>query len=156
VGEQAAADEKSQQDKMREEIDVDSEPAEPAAFVRRRRTSFMRPGDIVVGDGGDFVATAAYVAARTRRRHVDGSGAARDARRRAGLRDGCEARDTPIARVVIMLGDGSFGLNGMEFEALARQGIKVVGIIGNDACWTQIYAWAAADIRRRRAASRRR
>ena len=37
-----------------------------------------------------------------------------------------------------MFGDGSFGLNGMEFEAMARQGINVVGIVGNDAAWMQI------------------
>ncbi|MCP4708816.1 MAG: acetolactate synthase, partial [Planctomycetes bacterium] len=41
-------------------------------------------------------------------------------------------------RVIIVYGDGSFGLNGFEFEAMARQGIKVTGIIGNDAAWTQI------------------
>src|SRR6201990_40755 len=44
----------------------------------------------------------------------------------------------PDARTVIMYGDGSFGLHAMEFEAMARQGIPVVALIGNDAGWTQI------------------
>jgi acetolactate synthase-1/2/3 large subunit len=44
----------------------------------------------------------------------------------------------PGSRVVLVYGDGSFGLHGLEFEAMARQGIKVVGVIGNDAAWTQI------------------
>jgi acetolactate synthase-1/2/3 large subunit len=44
----------------------------------------------------------------------------------------------PDSDVIIMFGDGSFGLNGMEFEAMVRQDIKVIGIIGNDAGWTQI------------------
>ena len=44
----------------------------------------------------------------------------------------------PEARTVIMYGDGSFGLNGMEFEAMARQKLPVVAVIGNDASWTQI------------------
>ena len=44
----------------------------------------------------------------------------------------------PDKRVIIMFGDGSFGLNAMEFEAMVRQNIPVVGIIGNDAGWTQI------------------
>ena len=44
----------------------------------------------------------------------------------------------PDARVVIVFGDGSFGLHAMEFEALARQNIPVIAIIGNDAGWTQI------------------
>ena len=38
----------------------------------------------------------------------------------------------------IIYGDGSFGLNGMEYEAAARQGIPFVGVMGNDAAWTQI------------------
>jgi acetolactate synthase-1/2/3 large subunit len=44
----------------------------------------------------------------------------------------------PDSPVVILYGDGSFGLHGMEFEAAVRQGIPFVGIVGNDAGWTQI------------------
>jgi acetolactate synthase-1/2/3 large subunit len=44
----------------------------------------------------------------------------------------------PEARVIIVYGDGSFALNGFEFEAMARQGIQVTGVIGNDAAWSQI------------------
>jgi acetolactate synthase-1/2/3 large subunit len=44
----------------------------------------------------------------------------------------------PDRDVIILYGDGSFGLNGMEFEAAARQGIGIVGVIGNDAAWMQI------------------
>jgi acetolactate synthase-1/2/3 large subunit len=44
----------------------------------------------------------------------------------------------PSARTVIVYGDGSFGLNGLEFEAMVRQNIPVVAVIGNDAAWTQI------------------
>ena len=44
----------------------------------------------------------------------------------------------PDARVVIMFGDGAFGLHALEFEAMVRQNIPVVAIIGNDAAWTQI------------------
>jgi acetolactate synthase-1/2/3 large subunit len=44
----------------------------------------------------------------------------------------------PKSKVIILYGDGSFGLHAMEFEAMARQKIPVVGIVGNDAAWTQI------------------
>src|SRR5437899_11824003 len=44
----------------------------------------------------------------------------------------------PDANVVIVYGDGSFGLHALEFEAMARQGIAVIALIGNDAGWTQI------------------
>jgi acetolactate synthase-1/2/3 large subunit len=39
---------------------------------------------------------------------------------------------------VLVYGDGAFGLHAMELEAMARQGIPVVCVIGNDAGWTQI------------------
>jgi acetolactate synthase-1/2/3 large subunit len=44
----------------------------------------------------------------------------------------------PDSSVVIVYGDGSFGLHAMEFEACLRQKINIVGVIGNDAGWTQI------------------
>jgi acetolactate synthase-1/2/3 large subunit len=44
----------------------------------------------------------------------------------------------PEANVVLVYGDGSFGLHGLEFEAMVRQNIPVVALIGNDAAWTQI------------------
>jgi acetolactate synthase-1/2/3 large subunit len=45
---------------------------------------------------------------------------------------------SPKSDVIIMYGDGAFGLNMMEFEACIRQKINIVGVIGNDAAWTQI------------------
>ena len=44
----------------------------------------------------------------------------------------------PKEAAFIIYGDGSFGLNGMEYEAAARQNIPFVGVMGNDAAWTQI------------------
>jgi acetolactate synthase-1/2/3 large subunit len=44
----------------------------------------------------------------------------------------------PKSNVLILYGDGAFGLHAMEFEAMARQKINVVGIVGNDAGWMQI------------------
>jgi acetolactate synthase-1/2/3 large subunit len=130
------ADEKSQWDKMRAEIDVVSDPPNPLR-VCDAVDRFIRPGDIVIGDGGDFVGTAAYVV----RPYGVGTWMDPGPLGTLGVGPGyamAAKLANPDARVVIMFGDGSFGLNGMEFEAFARQGIKVVGIIGNDAGWTQI------------------
>jgi acetolactate synthase-1/2/3 large subunit len=44
----------------------------------------------------------------------------------------------PNSRVVAVYGDGAFGLHTMELEAMVRQKIPVVCVIGNDAAWTQI------------------
>ena len=41
-------------------------------------------------------------------------------------------------KVLILHGDGAFGLNGMEFESMVRQQLPVVSIIGNDGAWGQI------------------
>ena len=38
----------------------------------------------------------------------------------------------PDRQVVLLLGDGAFGLSGMEFETLARRGVNVVGVVGNN------------------------
>jgi acetolactate synthase-1/2/3 large subunit len=38
----------------------------------------------------------------------------------------------PDRQVLLLLGDGAFGLSGMEFETLARHGVNVVGIMGNN------------------------
>jgi acetolactate synthase-1/2/3 large subunit len=98
---------------------------------------FLDDDSIVIGDGGDFVATAAYVT-RVRRPGLwmdpgplgtlgVGPGYAMAAKL---------AR--PKSKVVLVYGDGAFGLHAMELEAMARQGIPVVCVIGNDAGWTQI------------------
>ena len=44
----------------------------------------------------------------------------------------------PDKRVVIVYGDGSFGLNGFEFDTAVRFGLPVIGVLGNDAAWGQM------------------
>ena len=45
----------------------------------------------------------------------------------------------PDHDVVILYGDGSAGYSIMEFDTFARHKLPVGAIIGNDACWMQIY-----------------
>jgi acetolactate synthase-1/2/3 large subunit len=130
-----AAEDKSRA-KMAAEIDSDDNPPNPlrvCAELGKR----LKPQDIIIGDGGDFVATAAYVLKlESPQLWMDpgplgtlgvGPGYAMAAKL---------AR--PEANVVLVYGDGSFGFNGLEFEAMVRQNIPVIGVIGNDAGWTQI------------------
>ena len=35
----------------------------------------------------------------------------------------------------MLLGDGAFGFSGMEFDTLARHGLPVVGVVGNNGIW---------------------
>jgi acetolactate synthase I/II/III large subunit len=41
----------------------------------------------------------------------------------------------PERQVVLILGDGAFGFAGMEFDTLARHGVGVVGVMGNNGIW---------------------
>lgn len=133
------ADEKQKWDKMNVEIAGDGglddapNPLRVCAEVDR----FVRPGDIVIGDGGDFVGTAAYVM------KPFGVSTWMDPGPLGTLGVGpgyalAAKVAKPGARVIIMFGDGSFGLHAMELEAMQRQGLPIVAIIGNDAGWTQI------------------
>ncbi len=89
---------------------------------------------IVIGDGGDFVSFAG--------RLVDsyepgcwldpgpfgclGSG--------PGYALGAKLA-RPERQVVLLLGDGAFGFAGMELDTLARHGVAVVAVIGNNGIW---------------------
>ena len=56
---------------------------------------------------------------------------------------------------MLLLGDGAFGFAGMEFDTLARHGVNVVGVIGNNGIWALekhpmefLYGYSvAADLR---------
>jgi acetolactate synthase-1/2/3 large subunit len=41
----------------------------------------------------------------------------------------------PERQVVLLLGDGAFGFSGMEWDTLARHGVGVVGVVGNNGIW---------------------
>lgn len=92
---------------------------------------------IVIGDGGDFVATAASVIPIRHQGHWLDPGPLGTLGVGPGYAIAAKLAK-PKSPVVIVYGDGSFGLHGLEFEAMVRQKINVVGVIGNDAGWTQI------------------
>jgi acetolactate synthase-1/2/3 large subunit len=113
-----------------------SSPINPLHLCARVNR-YVDDNTVVVGDGGDFVATAAYVL------EPRGVGSWMDPGPLGTLGVGpgyamAAKLARPYARVILMSGDGTFGLNGFEFEAMARQGIAVTCIIGNDGAWTQI------------------
>jgi acetolactate synthase I/II/III large subunit len=89
---------------------------------------------IVVGDGGDFVSYAGRV--------VDSfePGCWLDPGPYGCLGSGpgyalAAKLARPERQVVLMLGDGAFGFSGMEFDTLARHGVAVVAIVGNNGIW---------------------
>jgi acetolactate synthase-1/2/3 large subunit len=44
----------------------------------------------------------------------------------------------PDRKVLVIYGDGSFGLNGFEFDTAVRFNYPIVGVVGNDAAWGQM------------------
>ena len=92
---------------------------------------------ILIGDGGDIVSACAKVLTVTRPGQWLDPGPL-----------GCLGVGAPFAiaaqrlyperRVLILSGDGSFGLNGFEFDTAVRFGLPIVAIVGNDAGWGQI------------------
>ncbi len=94
---------------------------------------------ILIGDGGDVVALASKVIPLARPGQWLDPGPL-----------GCLGVGAPFAlaakaldpnnqkRVVVLSGDGSFGLNGFDFETCVRFGFKVTIVVGNDAAWGQI------------------
>jgi len=130
------ADETKRRDKMRAEMESSDSPPNPlrvCAELGKR----LGKNDVVIGDGGDFVATAAYVLKLEWPQLWMDPGPLGT----LGVGPGYAMAAKlvrPDSRVVLVYGDGSFGLHAMEFEAMARQNIPVVAVIGNDAGWTQI------------------
>lgn len=130
------ADEDKRRAKMAREIESNDSPPNPlrvCAELGKR----LGPNDVVIGDGGDFVATAAYVLKLEQPQLWMDPGPLGT----LGVGPGYAMAAKlvrPDANVVVVYGDGSFGLHGVEFEAMVRQGIPVIALIGNDAGWTQI------------------
>ncbi len=114
----------------------DAVPIHPMRFCREIR-DFIDEDTTVVGDGGDIVSYAGRVV------NVCKPGYWLDPGPMGCLGTGTGfAMAAQIARpgqkVLIIHGDGAFGLNGMEFESMVRQKLPVVSIIGNDGAWGQI------------------
>ena len=124
--------------KVQSALDSDETPIDPQRMCREVRDwldTFDAP--IVIGDGGDIVATAAKIIP------VKGRGAWMDPGPLGTLGVGmpfalAAQLANPDKRVVIVYGDGSFGLNGFEFDTAVRFNLPIIGVIGNDGAWGQM------------------
>ena len=124
--------------KVEAKLSSDEVPIDPQRLCREI-ADFVATDDrmIVIGDGGDIVAQASKVL------KVPEHGTWMDpgplGTLGVGMPFALAAQLThPDARVLIVYGDGSFGLNGFEFDTAVRFGLPIVGIVGNDAAWGQM------------------
>jgi acetolactate synthase-1/2/3 large subunit len=119
-------------------LDSEEVPIDPQRMCRGVRDwleTLDRP--VVIGDGGDIVATAAKIIPVRR------EGAWMDPGPLGTLGVGmpfalAAQLANPDKRVVIIYGDGSFGLNGFEYDTAVRFGLPIVGVVGNDGAWGQM------------------
>jgi acetolactate synthase-1/2/3 large subunit len=117
----------------RAELEDDRAPLHPMRVYAELGTVLERDA-VVIGDGGDFVSYAGRV--------ID------------SYQPGCWLDPGPFGclgtgpgyalaaklahperQVVLLLGDGAFGFSGLEFDTLARHGVDVVGVMGNNGIW---------------------
>ena len=92
---------------------------------------------ILVADGGDFVGTASYIISPRGPLTWLDPGAFGTLGVGAGFALGAKLC-RPDAEVWILYGDGSVGYSLSEYDTFVRHGIPVIGVVGNDAGWTQI------------------
>jgi acetolactate synthase-1/2/3 large subunit len=117
----------------RVELDDGRSPLHPMRLYRELGELLDRDA-IVIGDGGDFVSYAGRV--------ID------------TYQPGCWLDPGPFGclgtgpgyalaaklahperQVVLLVGDGAFGFSGMEFDTLARHGVNIVAVMGNNGIW---------------------
>ncbi|MBI3462078.1 MAG: hypothetical protein HY000_03325 [Planctomycetes bacterium] len=129
-------DEKKFRQRIMPKLLSDEVPIHPLRFAYAV-SQVVTDDTIVVGDGGEIVAIAAAVIPINRPAHWIDPGPL-----------GCLGVGMPFAiaaklarpdkDVLIIYGDGSFGLNGFEYDTAVRFNLPVVGVIGNDGGWGQI------------------
>jgi acetolactate synthase I/II/III large subunit len=125
--------ERERRESEREELDDDRSPLHPVRVYKELGKVLDRDA-IVIGDGGDFVSYAGrFIETFQPGCWMDpgpfgclgaGPGQAIGAR-----------TAHPDRQVCLLLGDGAFGFAGIEFDTMARHGLGIVGVMGNNGIW---------------------
>jgi acetolactate synthase I/II/III large subunit len=130
---QLRADEDERRGAEAAERHDDRAPLHPMRLYRELGEVLDRNA-IVIGDGGDFVSFAGRV--------MDSyePGCWLDPGPFGCLGSGpgyalAAKLARPDRQVVLLVGDGAFGFSGMEFDTLARHGVDVVAVMGNNGIW---------------------
>jgi acetolactate synthase-1/2/3 large subunit len=115
------------------ELQDDRSPLHPMRIYAELNGMLDRDA-IVIGDGGDFVSYAGRVI----RSYQPGCWLDPGPFGCLGSGPGYALAAKlahPGRQVVLLLGDGAFGFGGMEYDTLARHGVNVVGVMGNNGIW---------------------
>jgi len=133
-------DEKLEQ--MERFMKSDKVPIHPARLCREV-DEFLDEDAIIIGDGGDIVSIGARILrARAPGQWLDPGPFGCLG---MGVPFGLAARlAKPDKQLLLLYGDGSFGLNGMEMDTAVRFDLPMVVVIGNDGGWGQMRVDAQA------------
>jgi acetolactate synthase-1/2/3 large subunit len=131
--EAVAETESSKREAERSELDDDRAPLHPMRIYRELGQMLDRDA-IVIGDGGDFVSYAGRVIDTYEPGCWMDPGPFGCLGAGPGQAIGAKLAH-PDRQVCLLLGDGAFGFSGLEFDTLARHGLPVVGVIGNNGIW---------------------
>jgi len=115
---------------------TDGELVDPVYFFQRLE-ALLGDDAVLVADGGDFVATAAYILRpRTPLSWLD-PGVFGTLGVGGGFAVGA-ASARPRSQVWILWGDGSSAYSLSEFDTFVRHGMAPIAVVGTDASWAQI------------------
>ena len=118
------------------QLNSDESPVDPLRMAREIR-EFIDENTILIGDGGDIVAQSSKVIPVYKENCWMDPGPLGTLG--VGMPFALAAKASfPDRKVLIIYGDGSFGLNGFEYDTAIRHDLPIVGIVGNDAAWGQM------------------
>jgi acetolactate synthase I/II/III large subunit len=115
------------------ELEDERAPLHPLRVYGELRPLLDRDA-IVIGDGGDFVSYAGRVIESYEPGCWMDPGPFGCLGGGPGQAIGAKLAH-PERQVCLLLGDGAFGFSGMEFDTMARHGLPIVGVMGNNGIW---------------------
>jgi thiamine pyrophosphate-dependent acetolactate synthase large subunit-like protein len=119
------------------QLNSDEIPIDPLRLCREIRDFVADKDVILIGDGGDIVAQASKVLPVPEENCWMDPGPLGTLG--VGMPFALAAQlAKPDKRVLIIYGDGAFGLNGFEYDTAVRFDLPIVGIVGVDAAWGQM------------------
>lgn len=106
-------------------------------WLCRQLENLIDKDSVLIGDGGDFVATASYIVRPRAPLSWLDPGAFGTLGPGGGFALAAKLA-RPSAEIWLLYGDGSAGYSLAEFDTFARHNLPVIAVIGNDASWAQI------------------
>ena len=117
-------------------IKANSKPIHPVRLCHEIN-EFLLEDTVYIGDGGDIVTFSGSIV----KPHKPGGWMDPGPLGTLGVGTGfalASKLTQPERDVVVLFGDGSFGLTGFDFETMVRNKLPFVGVIGNNSSWNQI------------------